>query len=401
MGKTSPAELANPSIPEPPRIYLDNAATSWPKPEQVVEAIASYYRDSGVPAFRGISGQTSGTDQGVERCRQKLAQFIGSKNKNEIVFAFNGTDALNMVLQGVISPHDHVVATTIEHNSVLRPLSYLLNEKGVDVNYVDIDKNGLVDPDEIVAAVRPNTKLVCISHVSNVTGVVQPVEAIGKRLRDHDALFLIDAAQSLGHLELNVQRIGCDFLAAPGHKGLYGPLGTGLLYAAERSWHKIRPYRLGGTGTQSDSDVQPEEMPTRMESGNLNVGGILGLEAGLDFVVENTIAEVHKKSLQLSAHAITGLLTIAGVEIYCLDAPERSAVLSFNISGHDPREVATILESAFGIQTRAGFHCSPKVHSSLGTFESAGTIRISIGFFNTVDEIDKLVEAVSQIAAAM
>ena len=242
---------------------------------------------SGAPANRGTAAVVQGIDSAIDRCRLKLSQFVHAKSALEIAFAFNGTDALNMAIQGVLQNGDHVVTTNLEHNSVLRPLNELMKRRDVRVSFAEADSNGIVSPEAVSNLVEPETRLICVTHVSNVTGVIQPIEQIGAKLRQFATskpFFLVDAAQSLGHIPVDVQQLGCDLLAGPGHKGLLGPLGTGFLFVRSEIAEHVQPIRFGGTGTKSESESQPMEMPGKLESGNLNVGGIVGLEAGVDFV---------------------------------------------------------------------------------------------------------------------
>lgn len=379
-----------------PRIYLDNAATSWPKPPEVLAAITDFYQDIGTAAYRG--NVDSKSDRAIELIRKNLAEFINANSEKEIVFAFNCTDALNMALHGTLLPGDHVVTSSLEHNSVFRPLNFLATHKGISFSVVEANENGVVDPDTIEAAIQADTKLVCLSHVSNVTGVVQPVNDVGDICNRKQLLYLVDAAQSLGHIGVDVSAMNCDFLAAPGHKGLFGPLGTGILYVNETCQDRILPYRQGGTGSTSDNENQPTQMPFKLESGNMNVGGILGLGAGLEYVQQISIDSIMALDRDFGSTLASGIAKNENVEVYFGGAPERTSVLSFNLRGKDPREVAVILETHFGIQVRAGLHCAPRSHKTLATFDRGGTVRISPGVFNTIDEINLIVDAIKQIA---
>ena len=381
------------------RLYLDNAATSWPKPPAVIEAIASFYRDRGTAALRGSASVD--TDRSIDLVRQKLAEFINADTRNEVVFAFNGTDALNMVLHGTLSPGDHVVISGLEHNSVLRPLNYLARHRQIEFSVIDTNANGVIEPAAFESQFKPNTKIVCLSHVSNVTGVVQPIAAVGEICRRKNVLFLVDAAQSLGHLPVDVKACHCDFLAAPGHKGLMGPLGTGILFVRQDVADRVSPIRQGGTGSVSDNENQPDEMPAKLEAGNLNVGGILGLGAGLAFVSERPFEAVVAHDAKLGRRLLDGLCRMNEVDVYMAQAAERTSVISFNVGQQDPREVAAILENHFGIEVRAGLQCSPRAHKFLGTFDRGGTLRISPGVFNTIDEIDRMVDAIKEITEHM
>lgn len=378
------------------RLYLDNAATSWPKPPAVIEAIATFYRDSGTAALRGSA--SGDTDRSIDVVREKLAQFVNAESRNEIVFAFSCTDALNIALHGVLSAGDHVVISALEHNSVLRPLNYLARHRQIEFSVVETNADGVIEPARLESEIKQNTKMVCLSQVSNVTGVVQPVEAVGEICRRRNVMYLVDAAQSLGHLPVDVRAFNCDLLAAPGHKGLMGPLGTGVLYVSQNVAERVEPLRQGGTGSVSDNESQPTDMPAKLESGNLNVGGILGLGAGLAFVNEFPFESIVAHDAKLGQQLLNGLCRINNVDVYMARAAERTSVISFNVGSQDPREVAAILENHFGIEVRAGLQCSPRAHKFLGTFSRGGTLRVSPGIFNTIDEIDRMVDAVKEIS---
>jgi cysteine desulfurase family protein len=378
------------------RIYLDNAATSWPKPEAVYRAIDDYYRRLGAPAGRGAYTEANETERLVASCRKKLAQLIGAGDPSRIVFTYNGTDSLNLALHGTLRPGDHVVTTVCEHNSVLRPLRFLAEHRNVTTTYVNCDAHGLVSPDDIRRAIQPATRLIALIHASNVTGAIQPVEEVGRIAAERQIPYLVDAAQSLGHVPVDVGRIGCQFLAAPGHKGLLGPLGTGLLYVAPGMEEPLLPLRQGGTGTRSDEDVQPTGMPDRYESGNLNVPGIAGLEAGVTEILTRGVKSIQEHAENLISKL---LRTIPGVTFYGPPrAEQRAGIVSLNLAGYDPRELASLLDSQWSIQTRAGLHCAPRMHAALGTVPS-GTLRLSVGPFNTAEQIDRVLAALQEIAA--
>lgn len=384
-----------------PRIYLDNAATSWPKPPAVYEAVDRYQRTLGAAAGRGAYRDASEVERQVLETRRRLAQLTGLPDPRRVIFTLNGTDSLNLALHGLLRPGDHVVTSVAEHNSTLRPLRHLEAKLGIEVTRVDCDGHGLVDVDEYRRALRSNTRLLSLVHVSNVTGAIQPIGEIGRLAQEKGLLFLVDAAQSLGHLSINLAETAIDLLAAPGHKGLLGPLGTGVLFVASRVESQLEPLRQGGTGTHSESDVQPESLPDRYESGNLNVPGILGLGAGVDFVLKRGLTALHRHELKLTERMLSGLRAIRGVSVYGpLDAAQRLGVVSFNLAGYDPQEVAALLDAEHTIQVRAGLHCAPLMHAALGTSALGGTIRLSVGPFTTSDEIDETIAAVEEIAAA-
>lgn len=386
---------------DPTRIYLDNAATSWPKPETVYAAVDDYQRRLGAPLGRGIYAEADQVQRAVQQARHALARLIGCEDPRHVVFTFNATDALNMALHGLLRPGDHVVTSVVEHNSVLRPLRNWEDQGDVEVTRVECDAEGVVDAQQILDALRPDTRLVALAHASNVTGAIQPVAEVGEALRDHSALFLVDAAQTLGHVPIDVAQCGIDLLASSGHKGLLGPLGTGLLYVRPGVEAELRSFRQGGTGSRSEDDRQPDSMPDKYESGNQNVAGLVGLAAGVQYIAERTIDDLADHARQLTGRLIDGLQSIDGVQIHGpRDLARRVGVVSMTIEGYDPQEVAALLESAYRIQVRPGLHCAPLMHRALGTLPLGGTVRLSSGPFNTPDEIDAAIAALTEIAAA-
>lgn len=381
-----------------PRIYLDNAATSWPKPETVYSVVDRYQRELGAPAGRSTYAQAIETQRIVQSCRKSIAELVGAEDERRIVFTFNGTDSLNHAIWGFLRPGDHVITTVCEHNSVLRPLRFKTDTNSISVSYVACDQRGYVNPDEIRAAISNRTRMIAMIHASNVTGALQPAEEVGRIAAEHGLLYLLDAAQSLGYLSLDVRTIGCHLLAAPGHKGLLGPLGTGILYVSPSVDRKFQPIRQGGTGTQSEDDKQPTAMPERCESGNLNVPGIVGLEAGVRYVRDHTDDCV--KIAALTGELLDGLADIPRVHLYGPDSQApRVGVVSLNLEGYDPQELASLLDSQWSIQTRAGLHCAAKMHAALGTLPG-GTLRVSLGHFNSSQDIDALLAALREIAAS-
>ena len=382
------------------RIYLDNAATSWPKPTAVYEAVDHYQRQLGAPAGRGTYREAAEAERLVAAARRNVARLIGADHPQRVVFTFNGTDSLNLALHGLLREGDHAITTAAEHNSVLRPLRFLEAHRGVQVTRVPCSPTGLVDPDDIRRAVRPTTRLVAVIHASNVTGTVQPVEAIGLVARQHGAVFLVDAAQSVGHVPIDVDQLHADLLAAPGHKSLFGPLGTGFLFVRSGLENQLLPLRQGGTGTHSEQDRQPDEMPARYESGNHNVPGLAGLAAGTQFVLDEGVERLRRQGQSQTQRLLDGLADCAKIRVYgSLTTADRIGVVSCNIEGLDPQEVAGMLDQAHRVQVRSGFHCAPLIHEALGTRNRGGAIRISLGAMNTDDEIDLAVEALREIAA--
>jgi cysteine desulfurase family protein len=387
-------------VPGPPRIYLDNAATSWPKPEAVYEAIDRYQRDCGAPSGRSAYREANAAERAIADARRRVAEMIGAEQPQRVIFTNNGTDSLNLALHGLLRPGDHVVTSVVEHNSVLRPLRFLEQTREVQVTRVRCGGQGMLDPDDIRAAIRPATRLIALIHASNVVGSIQPIEEIGRIAKQREILLLVDAAQSMGHLQIDVHGLGADLLAAPGHKGLMGPLGTGFLYIAPGVEQHLLPVRQGGTGTQSESDVQPESLPDRYETGNHNVPGILGLGAGLAFVQQQGITALRRHEQTLTEQLLAGLGELPGVTIYGpTESEHRVGVVSITVDGWEPQELATALDAVCRVQVRAGFQCAPLLHRALGTAPHGGTVRFSLGAFNTRQHIETAIQALAELAA--
>ena len=381
-----------------PRIYFDNAATSWPKPEAVYHAMDECLRTIGAAARRG--GYRSALEAGriVDRARQKLANLVHAGDPKQIVFASNCTDALNLAIHGLLRPGDHVVTTVCEHNSVLRPLRHAIDSIGCAVNYVPCDSTGVVSPQDVQAALRPETRLVAVVHASNVTGAIQPIEEVADIVASHKAMFLVDAAQSVGHVPIDLRTMPIDLLAGPGHKGLLGPLGTGFLFVRAGVESQLSPVRQGGTGSRSNEDAQPPLMPDKFESGNLNVPALAGLAAGIDYVQQHGVDSLRRQAEQLTDAMIDGLRDVSGVTFYGpANQNERVAVVSITIDGYDPHELAALLDSLHGIECRAGLHCAPRMHTAFGTDKRGGTVRFSPGCFSTAHDVETVVDAVREI----
>ncbi|MEK6233748.1 MAG: aminotransferase class V-fold PLP-dependent enzyme, partial [Planctomycetales bacterium] len=308
-------------------------------------------------------------------------------------------DSLNLALHGLLRQGDHVVTTVVEHNSILRPLRALEQQGIVTVDRVACDARGIVDPQRIREAAKPGTRLIAMLHASNVTGAVQPVAEAAAIARETGALFLLDAAQTAGHMPLNVAELPVDLLAASGHKGLLGPLGVGILYVRPGVEESLASVRQGGTGSESENDSQPDALPDKYESGNLNVPGILGLGAGVEWLLQQGVETIHARGQQLIDRLITDLRGISGATLYGpQDAAAQIGVVSLNITNYDPREAATLLDAACRIQARAGLHCAPLMHQALGTLDQGGTIRFSVGAMNTESDVVAAANAVREIA---
>lgn len=385
-----------------PRTYLDNAATSWPKPEGVMTAMDRYHRELGVAAGRGATRAASEVDSVIARCRLRAANLLGAESSDRIIFTFNGTDSLNFALHGVLKASDHVIASTLEHNSVLRPLSELRQRLGIETTLIAPESNGRVEPTKFREALRPNTRLIALLHASNVTGIVQPIEDVGIIAKQAGALMLVDAAQTAGHRPINVSDLPLDLLACPGHKGLLGPLGTGLLYLRPGIEQHVASFRQGGTGSASEDDHQPDQLPDKYESGNHNVPGLFGLEAALNWVQEKQVATIQQHEQLLRRALLDQLSGVSNVTLFGDEVADEQAVgvVSLAVEGFDPQDLAAILDADFDIQTRAGLHCAPGAHRSLGTLETGGTLRVSVGASTTLLEVRHFVESLRQIGGA-
>lgn len=376
-------------------IYLDNAATSFPKPEGVYRAMDAYARSSLANPGRAGHRLAVAAKATLDDARFRLSRFVNGAGPDRVAFAYNGTDALNMAVKGVLRAGDHVVTTDLEHNSVSRPLVKLTDDGVITLTRVPSDAGGTVHPDAVAAAITPKTKLVALTHASNVLGTVQPVGEIGKLCRERGILFLVDAAQTVGVLPIDVQAMHISLLAFPGHKGLFGPTGTGGLYVAPGV--TIRAWREGGTGGDSKSPTQPTGFPEFLEGGTPNLLGIVGMIAGLDFVEERGVDAIHRHEVELcerlrAAVADNPLIVPVGHA----DVSRRVGTFSFRCEAMPSEDVAGILDTSFGICVRAGNHCSPYIHKAVGSYDD-GLVRVSPGPFNTADHIDTLANALAEI----
>lgn len=383
------------------RIYLDNAATTFPKPSAVYAAVDHYNRCLGAAIGRGSYGTTLEATGIVQRCREKLATLLGAESPDRFVFTFNCTDSLNLAIHGLLGAGDHVVVSELDHNSVLRPLRQMERMLGIDVSRVRADDSGRVDPEEFRRVIRRGTKLVCLVHATNVTGTIQPVEEVGRIAREAGALFLVDAAQTAGHLPIDLRNLPVDLLACPGHKGLLGPLGTGVLYMRPGVESVLESVRQGGTGTRSEDDFQPETLPDKYESGNHNAPGLIGLEAAVSWLLETSVVEIRRQEQALMSQLIEGLSEMPRVRLFGTRDPyRRTGVVSVAIRGMDPKAAAARLDQEAGIEVRAGLHCAPGVHRAIGSFDDGGTIRFSVGPFTTSSEISTAIDAVRNVVTS-
>jgi cysteine desulfurase family protein len=378
-------------------IYIDNAATTFPKPESVYQAVDDFNRTVGANPGRSGYPTARTSSKIIVQTRGLLAQLFHVQNPNQIVFTTNATEAINLGLKGLLKTGDHVVTTVTEHNSMLRPLRSLEESHGIEVSRVQCDGSGNVDPEKIRAALQPNTKLVCINHASNVTGTIHDIKAISELIHENDMLLMVDAAQTAGCVPINVQEMNIDLLAFTGHKGLYGPQGTGGLYI--RPGLEVKPFREGGTGSESSSDRQPRTMPDYYEGGTPNTPGIAGLGAGVRFVLETGVEIIREHEKVLIQRLIERLSAVKGSRVYGpIGVDARVAVVSFTVKDLPPLNMSHLLASGFNIATRSGLHCAPLIHHYIGTVET-GTVRASMGYFNTADEMDCLGDALEQIAS--
>lgn len=384
-----------------PRRYFDNAATSFPKPKAVYDAMSRYATDLGASAGRGAYDEALQTGQLITQCRQRLNRLFNGEQPEHFIFTLNCSDALNLGIKGILtSDNSHVICTHIDHNSILRPIAALEDRGECRATRVPIDPaSGLVDPDDIRRAITPATKLIAITHASNVTGTIQPIREIGKIARERGILFLVDAAQSAGHIPLDVQADFIDLLAAPGHKALLGPLGTGFLYIRPGLEKELRPLREGGTGSASEVDRQPEFMPDKYEPGSHNAIGIIGLSEGVKWIAEKGVENIAAHDRELCTGFIDGIRSVEGLTFYGpRSVRNRLGVFSVRIDGFEPYELAAVLECHYGILTRPGLHCAPLVHNALGTTSFGGTTRFSFGSFLSNEDIQFATEALSEIA---
>lgn len=376
-------------------IYLDNAATSWPKPDAVCGAMVDCIKNYGANPGRSGHRMAMQASEKVYECRENLARLFGIGDPLRIAFTANATEAINLAVKGLLVAGDHVIITSMEHNAVVRPLKKL-ESRGVELSVVRADSNGRVDLKDIENNIKPNTKLLLVTHASNVTGTVNDVQSIGRLAQEHKIIFMVDAAQTAGKYPVDVELMNVDLLAFPGHKGLLGPQGTGGLYIREGLM--LDTLKEGGTGSISESLEQPDFLPDRYESGTLNTPGIVGLNEGVKYILKTGIDNIRMHEKQLEQQMMKGLGQIAGVRAYGSNNPELG-VISITIDGRDCNEVCNELDEKYGIAARGGLHCAYLAHETIGT-QNTGTIRFSIGPYNTTRDIDQALIAVKTIAGA-
>lgn len=388
----------------PPRRYFDNAATTFPKPPGVTRAVCDYLETIGVSPGRGSYRETVEAGRMLEACRNAVRELFNCKPTDAAVFALNGTDALNLAIKGVVRPGSHVITTCMDHNSVLRPLHTLEQRQNVRLTIVSADpQTTFVDSQDIARAITPQTALVVVNHASNVTGVIQPIAEIAALCQQRGAPLLVDAAQTAGHLPIDFSHLPIDLLACSGHKGLLGPLGTGVLVIRAGFEKRMMSVREGGTGSQSEQPTQPDFAPDKFESGCPNAVGLAGLLASLRWLLARGVASLHEHERTLSARFIERLgeceAENPGFRWFGpRDAQRRMGVFSVRVEGLDPEELSALLETQFGLLTRSGLHCAPLAHQTLGTRAAGGTTRLSFGPFTTLQDVDFAADALRQIA---
>lgn len=376
-------------------IYLDNAATSFPKPNSVYQSMMVAMKEYG--ANPGRSGHRLALQAGraIYETRELLAKLFNIQNPMNIIFTNNATEGLNIGIKGLLKPGDHVITTSMEHNSVLRPL-IALEKVGIKTTIVQCDEVGRVSLEAIESSITEDTRLIVTTHASNVTGTIFPIKDIGTIAKRHDIIYMVDAAQTAGLYDIDVEDMGIDILVFPGHKSLLGPQGTGVMYIREEI--DITQLKEGGTGSKSDLLIQPEFLPDKFESGTPNTPGIVGLGAGIRYILDKGMENIRKHEKDLTRYFITELKKIDKVKIYgTCDVETQAPVVSINIGDEDSSEVSYVLDKAFDIAVRPGLHCAPLAHKTIGTFEQ-GVVRFSIGPFTTNDDIEKAIEAVRKIS---
>ncbi len=380
-------------------IYLDNSATTYPKPDAVYKFMDSFYREHGVNPGRSGFDAALEAEEIVMNTRRLLTEFFNAGSDiNRLTFSYNASDSLNMIIQGLAEKGDHVITTMLEHNSVLRPLFHLEKNGVIQVSYIKFDEKGYINPDDIKKAIRKNTKMVVVNHCSNVIGTIQPVAEIGKICKEAGVLFVVDSTQSAGTIPIDMKAMGIDALIFTGHKCLLGPTGIGGSYVMENV--PVKYTRFGGTGVRSAQETHLEEFPYRLECGTLNLVGVAGLNAGIKWINSNGLDTLHGREMTLFKKLRAGLQDTQNVITYCAEGNENhNPILCFNIKGFEAGDVGTMLDIDYNIACRTGLHCAPKVHQVLGTDRIHGAVRLSVGPFNTEEHIDTAINAIKEIAA--
>ncbi len=380
-------------------IYFDNAATSWPKPARVIEAMSHFMTEVGANPGRSAHRLSIEAGRIIYETREALARLFNIDDPLRIVFGLNATEALNLALRGILRPGDHVVTSSMEHNSVMRPLRALQDQGVVQITVVPCSSEGFLDPADLEAALGPHTRMIALNHASNVVGSLLAVPEAGEIARAHGVLLLVDVAQTAGAYSLDMKAMRIDLLAFTGHKALFGPQGTGGLCIGERvEADDLQPLKRGGTGSRSEREEQPTFLPDKCESGTPNTVGLAGLRAGVEFVLEHGVEDIRVREVELTRRLIEGLLDMPGVIVYGgRDCEMQTATVSFNVEGLAPSEVGLRLDEEYGIMSRVGLHCAPAAHRTIGTFP-IGTVRFGLSYFSTVEEVDVALMAVREMA---
>lgn len=376
-------------------IYLDNAATSFPKPKEVADAVYDFMINNGTSSGRGSYKKAMQSDYIVYECRKLIGNLFNFDDPKKVVFTSNVTDSLNIAIRGILKENDHVITSSLEHNAVWRCLKTLEKDINIKIDTVECSKDGITNPENIKKYIRKDTALIVFTQASNVLGTIQPIKEIGKIARENNIVFLVDAAQSAGAMKIDIKEDNIDILAFTGHKSLLAPMGTGGLII--NTDIDIKPLKAGGTGGDSAYEYQPDYYPNHLETGTSNVSGIAGLRAAIKFLNREGIDNIHNKEKELTKYALQRLETVKDIEIYGpKDCEKILSVISFNIKNKRPEDISTILDQKYDIMLRAGLHCAPTAHSVINT-KDRGSLRIGIGYFNTKDDIDKLVEALNNL----
>lgn len=376
-------------------IYLDNAATSFPKPKEVATAVYDFMVNNGTSSGRGSYKKAMQSDYIVYECRKLIGKLFNFDNPKKVIFTSNVTDSLNIAMRGILKENDHVITSSLEHNAVWRCLKTLERDINIKIDTVECSKDGITNQQDIKKYINKDTALIVFTQASNVLGTIQPIREIGAIAREHNIPFLVDSAQSAGAMEIDVKEDNIDILAFTGHKSLLGPMGTGGLII--NTDIDIKPLKAGGTGGDSAYEYQPDYYPNHLETGTSNVSGIAGLREAIKFLNEEGIENIHNKEKELTKYALEKLETVKDIEIYGpKDCEKMLSVISFNIKDKIPEDVGSILDQKYDIMLRAGLHCAPTAHSVIGTKER-GTLRIGLGYFNEKEDIDKLVEALNNL----
>lgn len=376
-------------------IYLDNAATSFPKPKEVADAVYDFMINNGTSSGRGSYKKAMQSDYIVYECRKLIGNLFNFDDPKKVVFTSNVTDSLNIAIRGILKENDHVITSSLEHNAVWRCLKTLEKDINIKIDTVECSKDGITNPEDIKKYIRKDTALIVFTQASNVLGTIQPIKEIGKIARENKIVFLVDAAQSAGAMKIDIKEDNIDILVFTGHKSLLGPMGTGGLII--NTDIDIKPLKAGGTGGDSAYEYQPDYYPNHLETGTSNVSGIAGLRAAIKFLNREGIDNIHNKEKELTKYALQRLETVKDIEIYGpKDCEKILSVISFNIKNKRPEDISTILDQKYDIMLRAGLHCAPTAHSVINT-KDRGSLRIGIGYFNTKDDIDKLVEALNNL----